>query len=139
MRVSERMRYDKAASRIDRAKTDNADLLNVLSTQKKLNKISDDPLGSARVIREKGRISELKQLEKNIEFSKGYLERTEAAVAGMHENLIRAKELSIGLSNDTYGPDSREAAAREIGEIIKGVISLANTNYAGRYVFSGFR
>jgi flagellar hook-associated protein 3 FlgL len=139
MRVSERMRYDKAATRIDSAKTNNADVLNVLTTQKRINKISDDPLGSARVIRERSRMSELKQLEKNIEFSKGYLERAESAVSGIHENLIRAKELSIALANSTYGADSREAAAREVSELIKNVISLANTSYAGRYVFSGFR
>lgn len=139
MRVSERMRYDKAQTRIDGARSENANMMDILSTQKRINKISDDPVGVARTIREKSVIRDYKQLQKNIEFSKGYMERSETAISGIHEKLIRAKELGIALSNDTYADDSRAAAAREVKEIIQEVRSLSNTTYLNRQVFSGFR
>jgi flagellar hook-associated protein 3 FlgL len=139
MRVSERMRYDKAIARVDNARTSNMEMMDVISTQKRINRISDDPIGVSRTIREKAVISDFKQLQKNVEFSKGFLERSESAISGIHEKLIRAKEIAIALSNSTYNQDSRAAAAREIKEIIKEVRSLANTTYLNRQVFSGFR
>ncbi|MCX6131076.1 MAG: flagellar hook-associated protein FlgL, partial [Proteobacteria bacterium] len=139
MRISDRQRYELANSRVDKAKTDNTDMLEQLSTQKRINKVSDDPIAMGQSLRRKTQISNFDQFIKNIEFSKGFLERSEAALTGISDNLIRAKELSVTLSNSTYGPGSREAAAGEIKEIIDGVVSLANSSYGSRYLFGGFR
>ena len=139
MRISDRQRYDLTNSRVDKAKVDNADMLEQLSTQKRINRVSDDPIGMGQALRRKTQISNYDQFLKNVEFSKGYLERTESALTGIHDNLIRAKELSVGLANSTYGSESREAAAVEVKEIIDGVVSLANSAYGGRFLFGGFR
>ncbi|MGE0174087.1 MAG: flagellar hook-associated protein FlgL [Oligoflexales bacterium] len=139
MRISERQRYDVAANRMNKAREDNVGMLDMLSTQKKINAVSDDPVSAARVIQERGRLKNLEQYQKNILYSRGYLERTESAISGIHDGLIRAKELAIAMSNDTYDYDSRDAAAREIKEVIDGIVSLGNTTYGNRYVFGGFR
>lgn len=139
MRVSERQRYETATQRIESAKSNNANALETLSSQKRINRISDDPLGVSKVIRGRERVTSMQQLQKNISFSQGFLERTESAISGIHENLMRAKELAVSLANATYGADSRLAAAREVTQIIKDVTALSNTQYNGRYVFSGFR
>jgi flagellar hook-associated protein 3 FlgL len=139
MRISDRQRYAMANSRVDTAKGDNAAMLEQLSTQKRINRISDDPIGLGQALKRKTQISNYDQFIKNIEFSKGFLERTEASLQGITENLMRAKELSVTLANATYGPSSREAAALEIREMIEGVVSLANSTYGNRYLFGGFR
>ncbi len=139
MRVSERQRYDLTSSRVERAKSNNASTLDELSTLKRINKISDDPLGLTRAMQGKDRLSTAKQQQKNVEYAKGFIERSETAMQSMTDFLIRAKELSVGLANDTYGPESREAAAREVKEIIEAVVSLANSKFGSRYVFAGFR
>lgn len=139
MRVSEKQRYDIATHRIEGAKANNSKALETLSSQKRIGRVSDDPTGVAKLIRGKERVSEMQQLQRNINFSQGFLERTESAVSGIHENLMRAKELAVSLANDTYAADSRAAAGREIAQIIKDVTSLANTTFSNRYVFSGFR
>ncbi|RYE37731.1 MAG: hypothetical protein EOP48_28240, partial [Sphingobacteriales bacterium] len=84
-------------------------------------------------------LSDIGQFTKNIEFTKGYIERTEASLQGIHDYLIRAKELSVSLSNATYAENSREAAGLEVQQIMEGVIALANSQYNNRYVFGGFR
>ncbi len=139
MRISERHRYDVSNTNIQRAKSENASDLERLSTQKRINAISDDPIGSTNSLTFRDRIGTLKQFQKNIDFSKGYLDRAEMAISTIQDNLIRAKELAIAMSNDTYAWNSREATAREIKEIISEVVQLANTTYNNRYVFSGFR
>lgn len=139
MRVSERHRYDTTGARVERAKQNNEHMLEIMSTQKKINKLSDDPIGMGRAILEKNLLENNKQYQRNIEFSKGYLERTEAALSGIMDYLIRSKELSVSLANPTYANDSRQAAAKEVKEIIDGVVALGNSSYGNRYVFGGFR
>lgn len=139
MRVSEKQRYNLTGARVERAKEDNAKMLEVLSSQKKINRLSDGPIEVSQAIKEKSRIANQKQYLKNIEYSVGYLERAESAISGINDFLIRAKELSVAMANDTYGPDSRQATAREIKELRDAIISLANSSYGNRYVFGGFR
>lgn len=139
MRVSERQRYDIVGQRIESAKDANKSMLEQLSTQKRINVISDDPIGAPQAIRLKEKIGSVGQYSKNIEYSKGFLERAESALNSLNDNLIRAKELAVAMSNDTYDGRSREASAREIREIIEEVVQLGNTSYNNRYVFAGFR
>ena len=139
MRVSERHRYHITHSRVERAKSDNADQLEKISTQKRINRISDDPVAAGQAIRERGRIKTVDRYLKNIDYAKGFVERTETALSGLADNLIRARELAVGLANATYDENSREAASREIRQIIDDVVGIGNATFANRYVFGGFR
>jgi flagellar hook-associated protein 3 FlgL len=138
-RVSERMRYATVEKRVNESKQQNADAMERLSSQKEIRKLSDDPIGAAQIIRHRDGILDNKQYQKNIEFSKGFLERSEAALQSITDSLIRAKELAIGMANDTYDAQSRQATAREIKEIMDEVVQLGNTTFNGRYLFAGFR
>lgn len=139
MRVSERMRYETVQTRVERAKDANMRQLDRLSSQKDIMSISDDPVGAARSIRLRDRIMNLRQYQKNIEYSKGFIETAERALSAMSDNLVRAKELAIGMANDTYDASSREATSREVRELIEELTQLGNTTFSGRYVFAGFR
>lgn len=139
MRVTDRHRYETVGTRIEAAKAQNAKSLEQLSTQKKVNRVSDDPTGVAGSIRFKDRISSNEQFQKNIEFSKGMLERSETAVSAIQENLMRLKELAIGMANDTYDHASRLATAEEVREVLKDIVQLGNTTFNNRFIFSGFR
>ena len=139
MRVSEKARYDTTSSRVERAKQDNTNMLDQVASQKKINKVSDAPIDLAHAMQFSNRINRQEQYGKSINYAKGFLERSESTVAGISENLTRAKELTVGMASSTYGPESRQAAAREIKEIIDGVIGQGNAMYGNRYLFSGFR
>lgn len=139
MRVSERHRFDTVGVRVERAKADNARMLDLLSTQKRVNKISDDPIGASQVIRGKSNIRELEQFQRNIDFAKGFLEKSEMAISTITDNLIRAKELAVSLANATYAQDSKDATAREVAELRRSIMAEANATYGNRFVFGGFR
>ena len=139
MRISERQRYDSVSTRVERAKGNNAEMLQQMSTQKSINRISDNPIDASQVIREKGRSNQLEGFLDNISYGKGFIERTESSIVGIHDFLLRSKELAVGMASDTYGPESRQAAAREISQIIEAITSLGNTSFGNRYVFGGFR
>jgi flagellar hook-associated protein 3 FlgL len=139
VRVTDRHRYDIVGKRVEDAKGLNAKALETVSTLRRVNRISDDPNGVAAGVGLKDRISANEQFQKNIDFSRGMLERGESALNGMSENLMRLKELSVAMANDTYDHSSRLAAAEEVREIMKELVQLGNTTFNNRYVFSGFR
>jgi len=139
LRVSEKQRYAIATERMELAKKRNTDAMEVLSSQKRINKLEDDPVGMTKIIKGRQSIRNMKDYLNNIGFSKGFVEVSEAAIAGISDRLQRAHEISIGSANDTYGPDSRMAVSREVKEIIDEVVNLGNSNFNNRYVFSGFR
>lgn len=139
MRVSERMRYDQVQDRVHDAKTNNSQAMDRLSSQKEVRKLSDNPVAATQIIRFRDNINDLLQFQKNIEYSKGMLERSETSLQSIADNLVRAKELAIGMANDTYDANSREASAREIREIIDEMVQLGNTSFNGKYIFGGFR
>ena len=139
MRVSDNQRYRISQDRVNHAKKGNEHMMEKISTQRRINRVSDDPVGLGRVIKYRSNISDMAQFQKNVEFTKGFIERSEASLQGINDYLMRAKELSVSLANDTYGPDSRIAASREVEQIVDGIISLANSQYGNRYVFGGFR
>lgn len=139
MRVSERQRYLSSETRVERAKNNNGKMLEKISSQKRINRVSDDPVGMSYAIKQKAQIAGYEQYSKNMTFAKGYLERSETSLRGIQDYLIRAKELAVGMANATYDEESRQVTALEIREIIDGVVSLANSSYGNRYVFGGFR
>ncbi len=139
VRVSEKMRYDTVQNRVEDAKNQNMRQMDRLSSQKDILNLSDDPIRAKQAIRFRDNIYDVTQFQKNIEFSKGLLERSESALQSIGDSLIRAKELSVAMSNDTYDANSRDATGREIREIMEEVVQLANSTFNGRFVFGGFR
>lgn len=139
MRVSENQRYNQVESRVQKAKDANAHAMDDISTLKSIREISDNPTGVSRAIRYRDQISSMDQHVKNMEMSKGFMQRAEDALQSLSENLMRAKELAVSMANDTYDASSRDATAREVREIVDEAVLIGNSQFANRYVFAGFR
>ena len=139
MRVSERMRYEQVSQRVHDSKSQNAKAMDRLSSQKEITHLSDNPIGAVEMMRLRDNVLDTRQFQSNVEYSKGFLERSETALSSLTDNLIRAKELTVAMSNDTYDRKSREATAREIKEVMDEIVQTGNTTFNGRYIFGGFR
>ena len=139
MRVSENQRYRQVEGRVSNSKTHNANALDNLSTLKNIREISDNPTAMTRSIRQKDQIASMEQYARNMELSKGFMQRSEDAMVSLTDNLVRAKELAVSMASDTYSADSRAASGREIREIIDEIVLVGNAQYANRFVFGGFR
>src|SRR5207245_1627385 len=62
---------------------------------------------------------------------------TDTALGHVGDYVLRARELLVRGANDSQGPAARGAAADELDQIVEALKSEANSQYAGRYVFSG--
>ncbi|NIA31773.1 MAG: flagellar hook-associated protein 3 [Actinobacteria bacterium] len=108
-----------------------------ISTGKRINIASDDPLGSARLINLNKTLLQMERYQKNIDDSKTWVQLTEGALDSMNEIMQRAISEAMSGSNDTLGEDARENMAAQIQEFLSSMVEQANTKNGSRYLFGG--
>ncbi|MBL7545656.1 MAG: flagellar hook-associated protein FlgL [Bdellovibrionaceae bacterium] len=134
------MQYNQVQKNISKNRTDMADLQNQAATQRRINKPSDDPLATTRVLASRTEEKTNTQFTKNINQAKSFLEFTDQALNELTELLVRAKELAISQSNDaSANSQSRAMTAKEIEQIYNQAVQIGNRKMGERYIFSGFK
>lgn len=108
-----------------------------IASAKKINRPSDDPVGTARLLGTKSAIKEQEQYSSNIENAVGWLDNADGALDSATSILQRCRELAVAGSTATATDDTMQTMADEVNELIAQLVQLGNTEYAGRYVFGG--
>ena len=109
-----------------------------LATGKKIQVPSDDPVVAARALKLRTNVAEIQQYQRNLKDAQSWLEITESALSDIEDIFQRAKELANG-SDGGESPEDLQATAKEVDQLRTQLVNLANSTYAGRYVFSGFK
>lgn len=109
-----------------------------LATGKKIQVPSDDPVVAARALKLRTDVAEIQQYQRNIKDAQSWLEITESALSDLGDIFQRAKELATG-SDGGESLDDLKATAQEVDQLRTQLVNLANSTYAGRYIFSGFK
>jgi flagellar hook-associated protein 3 FlgL len=89
------------------------------------------------VLNIKSTLSGIEQLERNISMGKSWLIAAEGALAHVQNLISNAKALCVEMATSTTGAASRASAAEDIQGTFDEILSLANTEVNGRYVFAG--
>ncbi len=138
-RVSENSATNAINYSVGKSKSRLEDLQIKGSNLKRIQKPSDDPVGSVELMALKSIDVDNQQYLRNSTYAKMYLEYTEQAISDMTEIISKAKEIAIGQSSDIYNPDVRKAVSKEISQLRKQSIGIANRRVGNRYIFSGFK
>ncbi|MEO8538509.1 MAG: flagellar hook-associated protein FlgL [bacterium] len=130
-RVSNQIRYmDSATDRMDKVQRQ-------LSSNRRIDRASDDPTGAALAMQHRKNIAFEAQMRRNLENGTAFLNVTESALDGTTELLQRARELTVQGSTGTLGASEKTNIAAEVNQIIQQLAQVANTNFGGAYIFSG--
>lgn len=121
------------------------DTLNVRQNQaasgKKIEKISDNPQASGRIINLEQQITQLEAYQVNIDAVNRHLSAEELAIKGYTSALNRIRELTVALGNTAlHTSEDRQSLLQEISLLQGEIVDLANTtNASGEYIFSGYQ
>lgn len=138
MRISTPYQYGTYSSDVARAQERYVGLQRQVATGKRINVLSDDPLGMASVLSLRSLKDGLAQYEKNLTAAKGQLGLAEASLGESHTLVRRAYELAVSGANGATDPKARLAMVSELNEIQKRLVDLGNTQGAnGQYLFGG--
>jgi flagellar hook-associated protein 3 FlgL len=139
MRVTTQMMAAQVTHGLQQAYRRVADAQETVTSGRRINHLSDDPIGATRALRFRGFEEALSQYKRNIDNSLPFLEQADATLGAVTDSLQRAKEIALAMANDTYTAAQRAASAKEIHQIFLQVLSEANTKVEDRFLFGGFR
>ncbi|HSB68412.1 MAG TPA: flagellar hook-associated protein FlgL [Candidatus Methylomirabilis sp.] len=107
-----------------------------LATSKRINRASDDPLGSSLVLRFQAARASLEEFQRTTDAGQEFLENTATALARVTDVLGQARQIAIQGSNDWLS-GTRGPLAEEVNELLEEMVSVSNTRFADRYIFGG--
>ncbi|MCL1790766.1 MAG: flagellar hook-associated protein FlgL [Peptococcaceae bacterium] len=139
MRVTHNIMTNNLLRNLSGASGRMIDIQNKLSSNARINKPSDDPVGAETAMRLKSTLSSMEQWKQNVSEGKAYMQSVEGTLGGMIDMTHRLRELAIQGANGSSTPDDRLKIKSEVDQIIKQFEQSANTQFNGRYVFSGTR
>ena len=139
MRITNQMMINSTMSNIQVNKNQLNTLDNQLSTQKKINKPSDDPVIAIRALRLRSSLDQVTQyLDKNIPDASSWLDTTEGALDEAYSILQDLYSYCTQGSTDSYSSAERNTIATSLDKLRDAYYSQGDVEYAGRYCFTGY-
>ncbi|WP_028783767.1 flagellar hook-associated protein FlgL [Thalassobacillus devorans] len=108
-----------------------------LSTGKKINRPSDDPVVAMKGMNYRTQLNEVKQFQRNLNEMHNWMENSDSAMDKATQAMQRVRELTVQASNGTYDQDQKANIAKEIGQLKDHMIDIANTKVNNKYIFNG--
>jgi flagellar hook-associated protein 3 FlgL len=111
-----------------------------MTTQKKINKPSENPVIAIRSLRMQTTLTHIDQyLDNNIADANAWLEVTDTALKNMTTILESIRTQCVDGATDTLKQDNRRTILQQLEQMADQVYSEGNADYAGRTVFTGYR
>jgi len=109
----------------------------VVATGKRITELSDDPVGLTQALNIKSSLSNIEQLGRNISMGRSWLTASESALTQVQNQISDARALCVQMATATTGSAERASAAATVQNTLEEIVSLANTEVNGRYIFAG--
>jgi len=139
MRVSHRSRFTFFIDNMNMAMSDLMELNIQASSQKKVNRPSDDPVGMSRILNHRDTLESMGQYRENIETATGWLNIADEILLQVDTVITRLKEIAEQAATGTMGQDNREQVSYEARQLFGQLINIANTEYEGKHIFGGHK
>lgn len=140
MRITNNMILHKTSTNINSNKINVDTLNNQMTSQKKIQRPSEDPVVAIRALRLRSTLSEINQYyERNIPDAESWLEVTETAIDNMIKIIEDIRYQCVYGAGDQLKEDDRDTILTQMQKLREQVYSGGNADYAGRTVFTGYR
>lgn len=140
MRITNSMMTNNMMSNINKNKNNLSILDEQYSTGKKIQRPSQDPIIAVRALKLRTNLSELNQYyEKNIPDARSWMDVTESALVNINTILTDINSKCVQGANDPLTVSDRTSIVETLKQYKEQIYQEGNSNYAGRYVFTGYK
>ncbi len=137
MRITNGMMQASALNSLYKNMTSLDKLLDQMSTLKKIQKPSDDPIVAGRTLKLTIDVTAITQYQSNVEEAMSWMEVTDSAFTNMNSIMQEINTRLVQAANGPLEEADREKILTDIQQLTEQLKQEANVTYAGRYVFSG--
>lgn len=140
MRVTSQMLTTNMMNNINRNKINMNTKGDRYATGQAIQKPSDDPVIAVRTLKYRSQLTKIEQyLDTNIPEALSWMEITEEALNGVNDLMKNINTYCNQAVNGYYELNDRNSILATLEEYKDQIFDLGNTDYAGRYVFTGYR
>ena len=140
MRITNKIMRNNSLYNLNQNKILEDKLTNQMTNQSKIARPSDDPVVAIRALRLRSNVTYVTQYyEKNAEDADRWLTVTEDALNTLDEILKNLYENAGSAANKDLTADDLEILLTQMKSLTKEFYSSGNVDYAGRFIFSGYR
>ena len=137
-RITQRSIQESTLANLQRNLAGMATIQEQLSSQKRINRPSDDPTGTVSALTLRADLRSTEQHRRNADDGNAWLTTTDSTLQTVTTQLNKVRTLvTQGLNTGANSADPRGALAVEIDGIKSSLLGLANTQYLGRNIFAG--
>ena len=137
MRVTNGMNNQNILNSINKNQAKLSNLQIQMASEQKINFLSDAPESAARILNADVSLNKIENYLNNIKSMTGELKTSESVLTQVGTAINRILELTTSASNGTNNAQTLQAINDELKQIKDQIITLANTEYNGNYIYSG--
>ena len=140
MRVTNTMMRNNSMLNMQKNKVAYNKYLTQYNTQKKIQRPSDDPTIAARALKYRTTLAEIDQYLTNIKDATSWMAATETCLKTVNTKLTDMIDYCTQAATGTYNEKDRADIVTQLKQFSKYIYEQnADADYAGRYLFTGFR
>jgi flagellar hook-associated protein 3 FlgL len=116
------------------------DLNNQISTGKSINRPSDDPLGSQRLVNINESLAGVTQYQRNTQYVSNWVSASETTLTNSQSSMLQANSLAVRAGNDTtLNASDLSTMADQVNSILEQMVTTGNTQSGGKYIYGGYQ
>jgi len=109
----------------------------MISSGKKVNRPSDDPIGMGQILDYRRTLASIDQYHRNIERGKMRVELVETTLGGIEDLVVEAKNWAVNIGTGSADTTMLAIATDEVKNIYEQLMQQANTKMGNNYLFAG--
>jgi flagellar hook-associated protein 3 FlgL len=113
------------------------DLNSQLTSGKKFRYPSDNAAVVSKVSNLDSRLREIERYTSNVQTAQNYVNMYDSSIQEISSIFYRIKELSVRGADGTLSTEDRNSITEELDKINSHLVSIANTEIGGNYIFGG--
>ena len=138
MRVTMSTMYNNIQNNLQRLAEDLQRINASISSGKKYQSISDNPVDVGAILGLTQDESQMVQYDRNLNTAKSWLSTTLSALQNITDMVQTSMALANQMATGTYNASQRQAAAQQIQGYIEEVMQVGNTELEGEHILAGF-
>lgn len=136
-RVTENIKFNMITNNLFNVESQYGKIMEKLSTEKEINRPSDDPIGTNTILDFRTSKAAIEQYNSNIDNISGWISMAETKLNSISNIITQASEIAVSQGSATASADTRRIAAETLSPLIDEIRSLANSKYGDSYLFGG--
>lgn len=108
-----------------------------LSSGRKINKPSDDPVGITYSLRYRAELSSNEQYTKNVDSALSWLDYNDTVLGQAGDVVQRLRELTVKASTGSNPQSALDSINEEVMQLKEQLVDISNSKLNGKYIFNG--